>query len=179
MKRRYPSCMKVTVAAVVAVAALAASGGASAHRAAAFCSGSQLKGTFTVVRGSAGAGNIVYKLSVTNKSTTTCTLTGTPVVRLYGKTGKALPTHVMPTFRPGLTAILVTLHPGGGSHATARFSPDVPGTGEPVAGRNCEPTAYWLRVYGRSGGYAKVPIKPPTPVCEHGSLQMSVYQLGR
>ena len=179
MKRGYPFGMKVVAAALVAVGALAACGGAGAHSATSFCSGAQLKGTFSVVRGSAGAGNIVYKLSVTNISTTECALTGTPVVKLYGKTGKLLPTHVMPTFRPGLTAILVRLAPGASAHATARFSPDVPGQGEGAAGKQCEPTSYWLRVYGRTGGFAKAPVKPATPVCEHGSLQMSVYQFGK
>ena len=120
--------MKFIAAAFVAVAVLAGSAAAST-RSTAFssCAGTQLSGTFNVVRGSAGAGNIVYKLVVMNKSTTQCSLTGTPVVKLYSKTGKLLPTHVIPTFRPGLAAILVRLAPGGYAHATARFSPDVPG----------------------------------------------------
>lgn len=171
--------MRVVAAALVAVAALGVSAAAGARGTTAFCSGSQLHGTFNVVRGSAGAGNIVYRLSVTNMSQTECALTGTPAVRLLGKTGKALPTHVMPTFRPGLTAILVRVAPGKGAHATARFSPDVPGTGEPVSGNQCEPTAYTLRITAPNGGTLKAPIKPATPVCEHGTLQMSVYGYGR
>jgi hypothetical protein len=170
--------VKLVAALLVAAAVLAGCADGARSTVSPFCSGSQLKAAFNVVRGSAGAGNIVYKLVVTNKSTAQCSLSGTPVVRLYGKTGKALPTHVMPTFRPGLTAVLVRLVPGASAHATARFSPDVPGVGEPVSGRKCEPTAYTLRVYGRIG-VAKAPIKPVTPVCEHGSLQMSVYQRGK
>lgn len=175
--RGYSGGVKALAAAVVALAALAVGAGAGAATAPS-CAGGQLAGTFKVVPNSAGAGNIVYKLDVTNKSQTTCTVTGTPIVKLYGKTGEALPTRTLPVFRPGLTAILVRLAPGDYAHATARFSPDVPGTGE--GGRKqCEPTAYWLYVSGRSGGTAKIAIKPPTPVCEHGQLQLTVYQLGR
>ena len=48
-----------------------------------------------------------------------------------------------------------------------------------MSGGQCEPTAYSLRIYGRSGGVAKAQVKPATPVCEHGTLQMSVYQYGK
>jgi hypothetical protein len=60
------------------------------------------------------------------------------------------------------------------AQATARFSPDVPGPGEPVSGRQCEPTAYKVRVTPPSGGGTLVaPILPPTPVCEHGTVFLS------
>src|SRR3954447_15239645 len=108
------------------------------------CKGSQLAGTFKVVRGSAGAGNISYVLALRNISSTECSVTGLPFGRLLGKTGKALPTHVKAAFPGGLTAVLVRLGPGGRTNATARFSPDVPGPGEPRAGLKCEPTAYWF-----------------------------------
>jgi hypothetical protein len=171
--------VKPLLAVCIAVVALAAGACANgATKIAASCSGDQLTGTFKVVPGSAGAGNIVYRISVVNTSTKTCTLTGTPTVTLFGKTGKALPTKRLPVFRPGLTAVLVTLAPHTGAHATARFSPDVPGPGEGNR-RQCEPTAYSLHVTGRTGGLAKLPIKPPTPVCEHGQLQLSVYGPGR
>lgn len=174
MRRRYASGVKLVAAALAAVAVLA--GTAAAHGAtAAACSGAQLGGTFKVVPGSAGAGNIVYKLTVTNRSQKTCTVTGLPIVKLYGKTGNALPTHIVPAFRGALTAVLVHLAPGASAHATARFSPDVPGTGEGNR-KQCEPTAYWLHVSGQSGGSFKVAIKPPTPVCEHGTLQLTAYQ---
>ncbi len=171
--------MKLLAALCVATAALAAGACASgATKLTASCSGNQLTGTFKVVPGSPGAGNIVYRISVVNKSTTTCTLTGIPLVTLHGKTGKAQPTKRVPAFRPGLTAVLVTLTPHTGAHATARFSPDVPGPGEGNRSQ-CEPKSYWLYLTGRSGGLAKLPIKPPTPVCEHGQLQLSVYGPGR
>lgn len=169
--------MKALGLAFVAAAALV--GTATARGTSATpCSGAQLKGTFAVVPGSAGAGNIVYKLVVTNRSHKTCNVTGLPIVKLYGKTGKALPTHVIPAFRGALTAILVRLAPGASAHATSRFSPDVPGPGEGNR-KQCEPTAYWLHVSGQSGGIFAVAIRPPTPVCEHGQLQLSAYQRGR
>lgn len=169
--------MKRAAVAALVVTALA---GASGVRGATvpFCTGSQLSGTFRVVPGSAGAGNIVYRLRVTNHSSATCAVTGLPMVRLYGRTGKALPTKVTPAFRGGMTAVLVRIGPGGSAHATARFSPDVPGPGEPVAGTRCEPVAYSLHVSARGGGVTRAPIKPPTSVCEHGSLQLSVYGPG-
>jgi hypothetical protein len=161
---------------LVALAAAAAATSAVAHGDAS-CTGAQLTGTFTVVRGSAGAGNITYKLVLRNVSTHACTVTGLPQGRLLGKTGKALPTHVRAASPGMLTAILVRLAPGKTTFATARFSPDVPGPGEPTAGTKCEPTAWWFRVTGQGGGTTKVKLGPPTPVCEHGQLLFSGYSI--
>src|SRR5690242_9427135 len=160
--------------AFVLLAAASATSTAVAHGDAS-CTGAQLTGSFNAVRGSAGAGNISYKLVLKNVSSHMCTLTGLPQGRLLGKSGKALPTHIRPAFAPGLTAILVRLAPGKTTFATARFSPDVPGPGEPVAGTRCEPTAWWLRVSAQGGGTAKVKFGPPSPVCEHGQMLFSAY----
>jgi hypothetical protein len=159
---------------VAILAATAYAGSAVAHSDTA-CTGAQLKGTFNVVRGSAGAGNITYKLVLENVSSHMCTLSGLPQGRLLGKTGKALPTHVRAASPGLLTAILVRLAPGKTTFATARFSPDVPGAGEPVAGKQCEQTAWTFRVTGQGGGTTKVKLGPPTPVCEHGQLNFSAY----
>jgi hypothetical protein len=164
---RLLTLLAVVLAAVASTAAVA--------RSDASCSGAQLKGSFSVVRGSAGAGNITYKLVLKNASSRMCTLTGLPQGRLLGKTGKALPTHVKAAFPGALTAILVRLAPRATTFATARFSPDVPGIGEPAAGRKCEPTAWSFRVTGQGGGTTRVKLAPPTPVCEHGQLQFSAY----
>ena len=138
------------------------------------CNGHQLSGSFRVVPGSAGAGNIVYALRLRNVSARTCFVSGLARLQLLGKTGKPLPTHVTPAFRGGLTAVIVRLAPGHSARATARFSPDIPGRGEPVSGRQCEPTAYKVRVTPPPGvGALVVPIVPPTPVCEHGGLQLA------
>jgi uncharacterized protein DUF4232 len=157
-------------AAALAVVAFAGTGSAAGPSP---CVASQLTGTFRVVPGSAGAGNIVYALRLRNTSTRTCFVSGLAQLRLLGKTGRALPTHVTPAFRPGLTAVLVTLRPGKSARAEARFSPDVPGVGEPVTGRQCEPTAYKLRVTPPPGGGTLVaPVLPPTPICEHGGMSL-------
>ena len=168
--------MKRLIAFLAVVLAAVASSAAVA-RSDASCSGAQLKGSFSAVRGSAGAGNITYKLTLKNISTRMCTMTGLPQGRLLGKTRKALPTHVRAAFPGALTAILVRLAPGATTFATARFSPDVPGVGEPTAGMKCEPTAWWFRVAGQGGGTTLVKLAPPTPVCEHGQLRFSAYSI--
>jgi hypothetical protein len=138
------------------------------------CTGAQLGGSFAVVPGSAGAGNIVYRLTLKNRSSQACAVSGLPVVRLLGRIGRPLPTHVRAAFPAGLTAVIVRLAPGARAAATARFSPDVPGVGETTPGQ-CEPKAWWLRVIAPGGGTTKVAVSPPTPVCEHGQLQFSAY----
>jgi hypothetical protein len=139
------------------------------------CKASQLSGTFAVVRGSAGAGNIVYRLHIRNRSTSTCFVSGMPVVRLLGKTGAALPTKETPA-HPGMgTAARIVLAPGRSAHADFRFSPDVPGPGEGAAKKQCEPTAWFLRVNAAGGGVVRVKVVPPTPVCSHGALQVGLY----
>jgi hypothetical protein len=132
-----------------------------------------LTGTFSVIPGSAGAGNIVYALRLRNRSTRTCFVSGLAGLRLLGKTGRALATHVAPAFRPGLTAVRVDLRPGARAKATARFTPDIPGPGEPTDGP-CEPTAFHVRVAPPPGGGTLIaPVAPPTMVCVHGALSLS------
>jgi hypothetical protein len=169
--------MSVTRAslALLAVAAAFAACGASAGSLPAACAGSQLSGRFAVVPGSAGAGNIVYALTLKNTSSKTCTVTGLPQGRLLGLHGRKLPTHIRASFPAGLAAVLVRLAPGKTARATARFSPDVPGVGEGSPGRACEPKAYTLRVSLRGGGTTNATLAPATPVCEHGALSFSAY----
>ncbi len=142
------------------------------------CTGSQLGATFKPVRGSAGAGHISYKLVLRNRSRSFCFVTGVPNVTLIAKGGTALPTAATFSGRPGmLTAVMVPLAPGKAAHLIARFSPDVPGPGEQVKGA-CERTAYKLRVVTSGGGRSVAPIAPVTPVCEHGSMQLTVLTSG-
>jgi hypothetical protein len=173
--------VRVKARAALAVLMAACATGAAGVGAApiAFCTGSMLSGSFSSVPGSAAAGSITYLLVLRNRSASSCTVTGLPELRLLGRAGKTLPTHVAPA-RPGVaTAVLVRLLPGGYTSASARFSPDVPGPREPASGRRCEPTAYKLRVMARGGGSTVVPIDKPTPVCEHGSMFVSLYVAGR
>src|SRR3954454_1140217 len=90
------------------------------------CRGGALHGSFTVVPGSAGAGNIVYALKLQNVSQVTCTLTGLPHVRLVDRWHKPLPTHAAAAHPTQLSAVLVRVAPGSWASASARFSPDVP-----------------------------------------------------
>jgi hypothetical protein len=167
--------LTLMLAAVLLAAVAATTAGGASQLAA--CKGTQLTGTFKAVPNSAGAGNISYTLSLRNVSHTMCTLTGLPQGRLLGKTGKALPTNVRANMPGALTAVLVRLAPGKSTRAMARFTPDVPGPGEPVSGTHCESVAYWFRVSAQGGGTTKTKISPPTSVCVHGRLLFSAYSV--
>ena len=120
---------------------------APAPSSAAGCAG--LSGKFAAVPGSAGAGNIVYALD------------GTP-----------LPTHV--ALEPSYVAKPFVLRPGKTASAMARFSPDVPGVGEPAVKGHCEPVA-WTALVSAGGTTLVLPLRKPTSVCEHGRLTFTPY----
>jgi hypothetical protein len=153
--------------ATVAFAAMAGSGAAAP----AACRPSQLHAQMAGVRGSAGAGNITYRLVLRNSSGAACAVSGHPGLRLLGAYGRKLPTRVTGVPPGAGTAALITLPPGAAAAATERFSPDVPGKGEQTIGR-CEPVAHSVRVTLASPGSGSLAgsIKPPTSVCEHGSI---------
>jgi uncharacterized protein DUF4232 len=141
---------------------------------AAACTGADLAGRFAVVPGSAGAGNIVYSLLLTNTSASPCFVSGLPAVTLLDTNGSPLPTHVTAAEQGQATAARIVLQSGDAAKADARFSPDVASTGESQNGP-CEPKAHVLRVTARGGGTVPAPISPPTAVCGHGSLSFSVF----
>ncbi len=175
MPRLPWSPMRVRIALVGIVAGLlAGSGTAQTAPTAPPCSGRDLGGSFKVVRGSAGAGQITYALRLTNTSPAACWVSGIPQLRLLGAKGGPLPTTVSAAQPGQATAAKIVLRPGRSARADARFSPDVPGPGEQQIGR-CEPTARRLRVTV-GGGSLTVPVSPPTPVCEHGALRMSLLK---
>ncbi len=161
--------------AVAMLSALAFAGGGSGSSASIpACTGSQLAGTFAVIPGSAGAGNIVYALRVRLRSGPTCFVSGLPRLQLLDRLRRPLPTRLTPAFRPGLTAVRVILSPGHGTKATARFSPDIPGPGEPQTTGPCERRSYSVRVMPPPGsGTFVAPVRPPAPVCEQGRLSVS------
>jgi hypothetical protein len=137
------------------------------------CTGDAMSGSFAVIPGSPGAGQISYRLRVKNDSPVACYVSGLPVVQLLDQAGKDLPTNAQPA-RPGQgTAARIILQPGASASADARFSPDVPGGSEQTDGP-CEPKAYTLRV-SLAGAPLDVPIAPPTPVCERGTLSFSLF----
>jgi hypothetical protein len=137
------------------------------------CSAGSLAGTFSVVPGSAGAGQISYRLRLENTSTESCFVSGVPSVLLIDEQGGALPTNVSPA-RPGqATAAKIVLAPNAAATAEARFSPDVPGGSEPTDAP-CEPRAFTLHVTV-GDGTLDAPVRPTTPVCERGSLSFSSF----
>jgi hypothetical protein len=140
----------------------------------ALCRAADLAGSFGAITGSAGAGNVVYRLRLTKTTAGSCFVSGIPRLLLLGKKGAPLPTHATAAHPGQLTAVRVVLTRGRTTALTARFSPDVAGPKEPVKGR-CEPLAYRLRVWPGGGGSVAVPVGPPTSVCSHGALSLSVF----
>jgi hypothetical protein len=53
------------------------------------CSGADLQASFSVIAGSAGAGQIGYELVLTNSSSAACTVSGLPIAALLDKGGAA------------------------------------------------------------------------------------------
>jgi Domain of unknown function (DUF4232) len=135
------------------------------------CTGSQLSGTFAVVAGSAGAGQISYLLTLKNSSQTRCYVSGIPNAILLGSGGAPLPTHIAGGTGAGQKVILAA---GSSTKATARFSPTVAGTGDSTTGP-CQPKAQTLQVTPNGGGTTAAPIQPPTSVCEQGTLDFQAY----
>jgi hypothetical protein len=134
------------------------------------CEGTDLAAVFTLVPGSAGAGQIAYTLTVKNTSQGSCSLHGVPQGTLLGATGTPLPTHIKSAGGAGRR---VVLPPGASATAQARFSPDVAGTGDSQSG-TCQPEAHALQV-SAAGGVTEAAIKPPTSVCEQGTLDFEAF----
>jgi hypothetical protein len=138
------------------------------------CAASQLSGAFSVIPGSGAAGQISYDLNFTNRSSSSCTFQGASSAQLLSATGSPLPTHIVPAAGVGLAG--AQLSPGVPTVVPARFSPSVPGTGDSQSGP-CQPKAYTLEVtLNGGGGTVHAPIKPPTSVCERGTLNFAASQ---
>ncbi len=131
-----------------------------------------MRGTFTYVPGSGAAGHLSYALRLRNVTRATCWVSGIPRLRLLDSRHRALPTRVVPA-RPGVMAVRVVLRKSQTAKAEARFSPTVSGPGEP-ANRQCERTAVVLRVTLAGSRSVLAPIRPRTPVCEHGRMVFSM-----
>ena len=134
------------------------------------CTASQLSGTFNVISGSGAAGQISYALEITNTSSSSCTTDGASSVHLLSADGSALPTHAVPA--AGAVLVGAQLSPGTSTAVSARFSPSVPGSGDSDSGP-CQPKAYTLEVTLNGGDTVNAPIKPPTSVCERGTLNFN------
>ena len=154
-------------AAAICVAAVAVAAAFAAASASGSGGGCQLAVRMTLINGSRGAGNVSYKLTLTNRGRRSCPVTNQPDLRLLGANGQNLPTKVIASGRAGS----VLLKPGKSASGKLRFSPDIPGPGEPKRGP-CEPKAHSIKALGGSAGVVG-PISPPTSVCEHGTMRMT------
>ena len=134
------------------------------------CQGTDLSAMFALIPNSAGAGQIAYTLSVKNTSSTPCSVQGIPRGTLLGASGTALPTHVRAS---GSRGKRIVLPPGASATAQARFSPDVAGDGDSQTGA-CQPPAHTFQL-AAAGGVTEAPIKPPTSVCQQGTLNFAAF----
>lgn len=135
------------------------------------CTGTQLAAAFALVPGSAGAGQIAYTLTVKNTSQSPCSVHGIPQGTLLGVTGSALPTRVKSAGGGGRALVL---QPGASATAQARFSPDVAGDGDSQTGA-CQPEAHTFQLNAEGGGVTEAAIKPPTSVCQQGTLNFVAF----
>lgn len=136
------------------------------------CTGPQLSGKFAVVPGSAGAGQIEYLLTLRNTSHRACSVRGLPQGKLLRANGSPLPTHVASAGRGRGSPIVV--EPGASTTANARFSPDIAGTGDSQRGP-CQPQAHTFQVTPNGGGVTEAAMRPPTSVCERGTLHFEPF----
>lgn len=155
-----------TVTTTVTVTTTASVSGAKA------CSGTQLAAVFSIVPNSAGAGQIAYALKVKNTSGSPCYVRGIPKGTLLGANGTELPTNVEATGGAGKQVVLPE---GASATAQARFSPDVAGQGDSQSG-DCQPQAHTFQLTAAGDGVTEAAIKPPTSVCEQGTLHFEAFE---
>lgn len=140
------------------------------------CTGGQLTGRFVEVSGSAGAGRLEYLLTLKNTSGSGCWLAAAPPnAKLLDADGSPLPTRIVSAQDVTQSTPPATLEPGGSATAAVRFSPDVPGAGDSQNGP-CQPQAYTLEVSATGGGTVDASIRPPTSVCERGTLDFDLLK---
>ena len=135
------------------------------------CSGTQLAAVFALVPNSAGAGQIAYALKVKNTSGSPCFVRGIPKGTLLGANGTPLPTHIKAAGAGGKQVVLPV---GASAMAQARFSPDVGGQGDSQSGA-CQPQAHTFQLTADGGGVTEAAIRPPTSVCEQGTLNFEAF----
>ncbi|MFL6110226.1 MAG: DUF4232 domain-containing protein [Catenulispora sp.] len=132
-------------------------------------------GTWKTVPGSEGAGHVAADISLRNTSTHPCTVAGYPAVSLLASDQHPLPTNVV-RFPTAVTT--VTVAPGAWVHSEVRYSPNIPGPGEPQTGE-CEPmTVHALAQLPGDTAWAKVTLPAPTMVCEKGTLEAKPFVSG-
>jgi hypothetical protein len=140
------------------------------------CHTTDLSGSFTIVPDSAAAGNVSANITLKNISNHACWVYGYPGMLLLGSSHQALPTDVVRDH--AASARRVTLIPNGSATASARFSPDVPGSGDSQSG-SCQPVSHYVEITPPDETtHLVVSVRPATSVCERGTLQTSVFIAG-
>jgi uncharacterized protein DUF4232 len=157
--------------AVLSIAAFVVSAGANAASSGPKpCRNTQLTTRMTHIFGSEGAGSTGYRLSVSNVSKHRCWVRRHLDLQLLsaGSTPRKLPTRVSFLGSQGV----VVIRAGHTVSSRLRFSPDIPGKGEPTR-VPCEPVAHGVIAFlgPPRGGGVTGPVRPPTSVCEQGSIQ--------
>lgn len=150
----------------IAATALAALAATASGRPSGSCNSSFLRAKMSLINGSRGAGSVGYLLTIRNHGPGVCVVNGHPELKLIGARGEPLPTRVKDQGQRGLKAIGL----GETRSAKLRFSPDIPGPGEPTEGP-CEPPAHEVKVILSQSITVVAPVEPPTSVCEHGTIQ--------
>lgn len=142
------------------------------------CTTSEMpSGIWKVIPDSQGAGHVAADLAFQNTSGHTCTIAGFPGVSLLASNDHPLPTNVLKNTSLAVTTIKVA--PGAWVHAEMRYSPNVPGPGEPQSGQ-CEPTAvHALGLLPGDSAWTHVTLDNPTTVCEKGELQTKPFVSGQ
>lgn len=130
-------------------------------------------GTWRVVPDSQGAGHIAADLAFKNTSNHACTIAGFPGISLLASNDHPLPSNVLKDNSIAITTIKVA--PGAWVHSEMRYSPNVPGPGEPTTGQ-CEPTVvHALALLPGDSAWTHVTLGSPTTVCEKGEVQAKPF----
>ena len=133
-----------------------------------------LKGSFSVIPGSASAGHVEARVVLTNSSSVACRAFGYVGMQLLSASGGPLPTNVVR--QPGTTQT-ITLSPGQSASAVAQFSPDIAGQGDSTTG-NCQPVAQSSEITPPNDTRFFVVQGPGQPVCERGTIDLRPLQPG-
>ncbi|MEY9929938.1 hypothetical protein ABH926_004580 [Catenulispora sp. GP43] len=151
---------------------------APTHAAGTACTTTEMpSGTWRTVPDSQGAGHVAADIAFQNTSSHTCTVAGFPGISLLASNDHSLPTNVLKDNSVAVTTISVA--PGAWVHAEMRYSPNIPGPGEPQNGQ-CEPmTVHAVAQLPGDSAWSRVTLDNPTTVCEKGELQVKPFVSGQ
>jgi hypothetical protein len=168
---RGPWCVRTSLLIVSILAAVIAP--TAETSATPLCTGRDLTAVFAAVPRGATARTVRYSLRLNNNSFHACLVRGQLGLQLLDAKGRALPTRVTVTDPDVLPHIRDVIGARWwGQYGFADFSSDIPGASEQHTGP-CQPVAHRLRITLPTGSLT-TPIRPPTSVCQHGSIKLTV-----